>query len=658
MEKKPQIKKWREYKKTNIDYRPYRSRKPDSNDYFDTVYIKDKNLNIKKRPKLNGVKNDVEKAWRKSLPIVKDYHENLEKISVEKKNKRTKVLTVGKILDDYETRLCERLDEDLEKHKTTERKHKKNKASLQSCIMVTSKYFGHRTVKKITIEDIQEYIQFRRIHCFKDGIFQRGKTADSTIGQELVKIETASQDLLNQWSIDLEKLRKNKEDYFLLKYLKALVKYARDYYKLECDFEGEPITYQQFVCAIEHITDNKRIESIYDDLFTYAFWTGGRKGEMLELTWSMIDLKEGIVTLPEALLKESNKNKKKYKKFKVVKEVQNMLIRLKENNVDKSDYVFVKKNGKSVETLYDRVWRKIRKACNFTYSYDNTKYMKAHSFRNSYVVNSGKAENGKAGSRTATGHSQSMELYYNDNWEVHCMFVEKLEDWKQHQEEKFGKPLNELIKYFYWELGLNQEQISKKIERDKIDVIRLMNKFDIPKRPKYQYISSLKGKNHSMFGKTWEEIQGRDKAKLRKKVSSERFRELTIRRLENNEFPCFDTKIEKIMAKELLKREISFVKQFNVKNKFVCDIAIPYLKIIIECDGDYWHANPKIYDKHKLTFSQKKNIQRDKIKDKYLQKEGWTVLRFFESDIKSHTSSCLKRVEKKIESPIDNLDEN
>ena len=93
-----------------------------------------------------------------------------------------------------------------------------------------------------------------------------------------------------------------------------------------------------------------------------------------------------------------------------------------------------------METSYDLIWDKIRKACNFVYSYDNTKYMKAHSFRNSYVVNSGKAENGKAGSRQATGHSKSMELYYNDNWEVHLMFVQQLETWKKDQEKKFTKP--------------------------------------------------------------------------------------------------------------------------------------------------------------------------------------------------------------------------
>jgi len=428
MEKKPQIKTWEEYKSTNIYYKPYRSYKPDSNGYFDMVFIKDKNLDPYKpyRPKLNGIKNDVEKAWRGAYQVVKHYHDNIEKIDGVKKKSKKK-LTVGYILNEYERRLNERLDKDLENHKTTERKHKKNKASLHSCMMNVSTYFNDMHVKDVNIETIEAYIQYRQ-----NG---KRKIQNSTIGQELVKIETAAQDMLSQWDIDLEKLKKNKDDYFLLKYLKAVVKYARTYYKLECDFEGQPITYPQYVAAIEHITDNPKIEPVYDDLFTYAFFTGARKGEMLELTWSMIDLKEGIITLPEALLKESNKNKKKYKKFKVVKEVQNMLIRLKEES--KSEYVFMKKNGKSVEKSYDRVWDKIRKACNFTYSYDNTKFMKAHSFRNSYVVNSGQAENGhKAGSRQATGHSRTMELYYNDNWQVHLMFVEQLEEWKKNHRKK------------------------------------------------------------------------------------------------------------------------------------------------------------------------------------------------------------------------------
>ena len=101
MENKTQIKTWEEYKSTNIYYKPYRSYKPDSDGYFDMVFIKDKNLNKVYRPKLNGIKNDVEKAWRASYPIVKNYHDNIKDTIEKKKSKRTKILTVGKILDDY-----------------------------------------------------------------------------------------------------------------------------------------------------------------------------------------------------------------------------------------------------------------------------------------------------------------------------------------------------------------------------------------------------------------------------------------------------------------------------------------------------------------------------------------------------------------------------
>ncbi|MBU3907111.1 MAG: endonuclease domain-containing protein [Nanoarchaeota archaeon] len=251
---------------------------------------------------------------------------------------------------------------------------------------------------------------------------------------------------------------------------------------------------------------------------------------------------------------------------------------------------------------------------------------------------------------------------------IKLAYIKKRQERFREIEKKFGQPMKEIINNLYWEENLTQEQIAKKIGYDKKRVIELMRGFKILKRPKYQYISSLKGEKHSMFGRTWEKLYGKEGAKKRKKIHSDRFRELTIKRLENNEFPFFDTKIEKKMAKELVKKNIPFVKQFKIDNKFVCDFAIPPLKIIIECDGDYWHANPKLYNKHNpemLNRRQIKNIQRDKFKDKYLSKKGWIVLRFFESDIKLNTARCVKQIEKtiqskteelkKIKSPIDSL---
>jgi very-short-patch-repair endonuclease/DNA-binding MarR family transcriptional regulator len=232
-------------------------------------------------------------------------------------------------------------------------------------------------------------------------------------------------------------------------------------------------------------------------------------------------------------------------------------------------------------------------------------------------------------------------------------------------ELKFGKSIRELINYLYWGEGLNQKEIAKKIGYDKRIVIELMNNLNIAKRPKYKYISSLKGEKHPMFGKSWNSFFGKEKADERRRETSKRFRELTIKRIQNNEFPFFDTYIEKIMAKELVKIGIPFVKQFNVDNKFVCDFAIPILKIIIECDGDYWHANPRIYSKENFTFTQKKKVQIDILKDKYLKEKGWLVLRFFELDIKNNLEECIFKIKetinkrmqelKKIKSPIDEV---
>ena len=222
-------------------------------------------------------------------------------------------------------------------------------------------------------------------------------------------------------------------------------------------------------------------------------------------------------------------------------------------------------------------------------------------------------------------------------------------------EKKFGIPLEAILRKLYTSNKLNQEQIAKKLNFSKSIIIEFMKKFNIPIRPKYSYIASLRGKKHSMYGKTWEKLYGKEESAKRKQIRSSFFRELTIKRIKNKEFPFFDTEIEKNMAKELINRGIPFVKQFSVNNKFVCDFAIPAFKIIIECDGDYWHANPKLFAEKELSRTQKNNLKRDVYKDKFLFKEGWKVFRFFESDIKFSVSKCVDKIEEAIKFKIKEL---
>ncbi len=214
-------------------------------------------------------------------------------------------------------------------------------------------------------------------------------------------------------------------------------------------------------------------------------------------------------------------------------------------------------------------------------------------------------------------------------------------------ESKFGMPINVLLNYLYWDKSMTQEKIARLVGFDRRIIIELMKRFSITLRPNYEYISKLKGKKHSMYGKTWEQIYGKERAKKIREMHIAISRDLIIKRIKNRAFPFFNTKIERIMAEEMQKRGINFIDQFNVDNKFVCDFAIPRAKLIIECDGDFWHANPILYDKSNrngLKKSQIINLKRDKFKDLYLKKRGWKVLRFFESDIKANVVGCVDKI--------------
>ncbi len=215
-------------------------------------------------------------------------------------------------------------------------------------------------------------------------------------------------------------------------------------------------------------------------------------------------------------------------------------------------------------------------------------------------------------------------------------------------EQKHDMPMKKLLTIFYWKEKLTQEKIAKKLGIPRLMVIQLMKEYHIQKRPNFEYIASLKEKSHSQYGKTWELVRGKKKALFHKQKMSIVARKSIIQRLQNNEMPFSNTLIEKLLAKEMSCRGIPFMIQFPIINKIVCDFAIPEFKIIIECDGDYWHANPKIYDYNSLDMRQKDKLKRDKNKGRILKKEGWLLLRFFESDIKSSVVKCVDQIEKAI----------
>ncbi len=88
--------------------------------------------------------------------------------------------------------------------------------------------------------------------------------------------------------------------------------------------------------------------------------------------------------------------------------------------------------------------------------------------------------------------------------------------------------------------------------------------------------------------------------------------------------PIKDSSIEVKIQNYLKQLKIDFFTHQYIKNiehGYQCDIWIPSMELIIECDGDYWHKYPE-----------GRNI--DKIRTKELIEKGFKVLRLWEREIR------------------------
>lgn len=99
------------------------------------------------------------------------------------------------------------------------------------------------------------------------------------------------------------------------------------------------------------------------------------------------------------------------------------------------------------------------------------------------------------------------------------------------------------------------------------------------------------------------------------------------------------TKIEKIIENILSGNSIVYQKQyrlyFNESEYKTYDFYLKDKKILIEADGDFWHANPLKYNSENLHPIQLINLKNDKLKNELALKFDIKLIRFWETDIKS-----------------------
>ena len=136
-------------------------------------------------------------------------------------------------------------------------------------------------------------------------------------------------------------------------------------------------------------------------------------------------------------------------------------------------------------------------------------------------------------------------------------------------------------------------------------------------------ISVAVKKNHN--AKEWHEKQSLKLKEFYSQMSSEEKQEylknfVKAGRSGKNK----NTSIELKIKKQLDDLEIKYIQQKFIKNNyrsFFLDFYIPSLKLVIECNGDYWHNLPQVK-------------QRDKELKEYVESTGRKIIFIWEHEIK------------------------
>lgn len=139
------------------------------------------------------------------------------------------------------------------------------------------------------------------------------------------------------------------------------------------------------------------------------------------------------------------------------------------------------------------------------------------------------------------------------------------------------------------------------------------------------FSEKLKGKNKHWLGRHHTKEQKENIKESVKKVMNNPLMKERIRQARYKQIlPMKDTTIEIKIQNFLKQLGISFMTHQYIKDiehGYQCDIFIPSMKMVIECDGDYWHKYPI-------------GNEIDHIRTSELLQKGFKVLRLWEREIK------------------------
>lgn len=115
--------------------------------------------------------------------------------------------------------------------------------------------------------------------------------------------------------------------------------------------------------------------------------------------------------------------------------------------------------------------------------------------------------------------------------------------------------------------------------------------------------------------------------------------------------PKFGTsKLEQDFAEQFLDTlGVDYIWQFEAKDigRFY-DFYLPKHNLLIEVDGSYYHADPRVVDESKLSPMQKKNKRVDEHKNEWALLHSIPIMRIWEYDIRNNPSGVMKQLKERL----------
>jgi DNA mismatch endonuclease, patch repair protein len=118
-----------------------------------------------------------------------------------------------------------------------------------------------------------------------------------------------------------------------------------------------------------------------------------------------------------------------------------------------------------------------------------------------------------------------------------------------------------------------------------------------------------------------------------------------------------DTKPELLLRKALWARGLRGYRLDIARLPGRPDLSWTRARLVVFVDGAFWHGHSSAFTPGKsgAYWDEKiaRNVERDKRADAELISTGWTVIRFWDFDVRKDLEGCVARVEEALASPPD-----